>query len=103
MIINIAALIIALVLTFRVVRYLWMISQAKQAIRADLAARRIAPLDIRRMSVWRNCGSISAAFWLLVLDYEVSYKDKDDQEAKLWYSIDFAPLMGRIRALQLHN
>lgn len=103
MIINIAALIIALVLTFRVVRFLWMISQAKQEIRGDLVARGVAPLNIRRMSVWRNCGSISAAFWRLVLDYEVRYKDEDGQEAKLWYTIDFAPLVGRFRSLQLHT
>lgn len=100
---HLAVLIFALVLIFRVVRSLWMISQAKRAIRADLVAKSITPLKLQRLQVWRDCGSISVAFWLLALDYEVSYKDEDNQEAKLWYTIDFAPLVGKIRTLQVRK
>jgi hypothetical protein len=102
-IVHLAVLIFALLLIFRAVRSLWMISQAKRAIRADLAAKSLTPLKLQRLHVWRNYGSTSVAFWVLSLDYEVICKDEDDQEAKLWYTIDFVPLVGRIRALQVHK
>lgn len=82
-------------------RLLWMDRQARAAIHLDLEKRQLTPVSIRRdRGVWRDCGSASAAFWLLALDYAVRVQPSHEDDKEMHYYAEFVWFVGRLRSLE---
>ena len=88
-------------LAWLLVRGLWMRAQARRAIREDLRRRGIENGRLRKATVWQSGGSFPAGCWSLSLHYDVSYSREGQKEGHLWYVAHFAPVIGKLRGLEL--
>jgi hypothetical protein len=84
-----------------VIRRFWMTSQLKAAFRKAMGSTSIAKLKIRRITVFRDCGSFREAFIssLSIRDYHVQWQKLDGDERISNVSANFHPGSGRLRSL----
>ncbi len=83
------------------VRFIWMTGQARLAIRKKLEITDAVQWTFRRISVWRDCGSIWDASRLLILDYEVKGRLRNGGERTYWFEVEFVPVVGRLRRVRM--
>lgn len=85
-----------------VLRFFWRRHQAREAIRRELAKQNRVLLRIQGASVFRDCGSIRAAFYesLSVQDYYAYSRAPDGSESRLWFEVVFVPLLGVVRQVR---
>ncbi|MBN8422898.1 MAG: hypothetical protein J0L73_28575 [Verrucomicrobia bacterium] len=88
-------------LSWMLVRGLWMRAQARRAICEDLRRRGIENGRLRKATVWQSGGSVPAGCWSLSLHYDVSYPREGQKEGRLWYVAHFVPVIGKLRGLEL--
>jgi len=100
--ISICITLCAVFFGFLLVRGIWMRCQARAAIRRDLNRLGLVPIKISKVGVWRNCGSIRAAFWYSGLDYWVECQRRNASRKEVCrYEVTFIPFYGKMRVCTL--
>ncbi len=87
-------------LSFRFLRHIWMLVQARFAVQKWLEENAYILLSSRRKIVFKDCGSIRAAIFLLEFDYSVNVRSAEGCEQELWLVVEFVPMLGLYRGIR---
>jgi len=92
------------VILFGWLRLYLMANQVETAVRRELSKTAWTLIRLRNASVFRDCGSVSAALAasLSIHDYYAFYRTKEGREEYVRCVADFVPIVGRLRSVQMN-